>query len=163
LPITKSESVAVGLWEERVSAMKLEKQPPRPRALRFTPSSRNSPGKAPLLGVLLLLVKDQGSVMVEPFTMANVEFGGGGTGTRGRLGSLGVQRKPLMVETEPPTVKSLTRRMSPSACVPVKGWPPFWVTLEFSPTGFWRNQKPAVASPLLSKRSRPQYRITSWV
>ena len=38
LPITKSDSVAAGLWLERVSAMKLEKHPPRPSAVRFTPS-----------------------------------------------------------------------------------------------------------------------------
>src|SRR5262249_31201750 len=56
LPRTKSESVAVGLWEERVSARKVEKQAFRPREVRFTPSSRNSPGKATFPGVLLLLV-----------------------------------------------------------------------------------------------------------
>ena len=56
LPITKSERVAVGLWDERVSARKLEKQPPSPRAVRSTPSSRNYPGNATFPGVLLLLV-----------------------------------------------------------------------------------------------------------
>jgi hypothetical protein len=37
LPITKSESVAVGLCDERVSARKLVKHVPSPSALRFTP------------------------------------------------------------------------------------------------------------------------------
>ena len=66
------------------------------------------------------------------------------------MASLPVQRKTLMVETDPPTVKSLTSRMSPSAWVPMNGCPPFVVTLGSRPTGFWKNQKPAVASPLLS-------------
>src|SRR5436190_7728244 len=74
LPITKSDKVAVGLWLERVSAMKLEKQPPRPRALRFTPSSRNSPAAG--LVAPLLFVYDQGRVMAPPFTIAKVLFGG---------------------------------------------------------------------------------------
>src|SRR5690349_11795232 len=43
LPSTKSERVAVGDCEERVSARKLEKQPLRPRPVRLMPSSRNSP------------------------------------------------------------------------------------------------------------------------
>src|SRR5437667_1428940 len=54
LPVTKSDSVAVGDCEERVSARNAEKQPPKPRAVRSTPSSRNSPAagcEAPLLFV----------------------------------------------------------------------------------------------------------------
>src|SRR4051812_40061397 len=43
LPITKSERVAVGLCDERVSARKAEKHPWSPSAVRSTPSSRNSP------------------------------------------------------------------------------------------------------------------------
>src|SRR5713226_6224953 len=70
LPTTKSESVAVGLWEERVSARKLEKQPLRPRAVRSTPSSRNSPAAGCVWP--LLFVYDQGSGMGAPFTIANV-------------------------------------------------------------------------------------------
>src|SRR5262245_31997711 len=66
LPSTKSESVAVGLCDERVSATKVEKQASRPREVRLTPSSRNSPGRATFPGVLLLLVKDQGSVTFDP-------------------------------------------------------------------------------------------------
>src|SRR5215475_11137497 len=68
LPSTKSESVAVGLCDERVSARKLEKQPCRPRAVRLMPSSRNSPGAGPELW--LLSVKVQGTVIEEPFTIA---------------------------------------------------------------------------------------------
>src|SRR5262249_9189462 len=70
-PITKSDSVESMLVEERVSAMKVEKQGLRPRAVRFTPTSRNSPGKATFPGVPLLLVKDQGSVTFAPLTIAN--------------------------------------------------------------------------------------------
>src|SRR2546425_6086544 len=74
LPNAKSESVALGLCEERVSARKLEKQELRPREVRFTPSSRNSPGRATPPGVLLLLVKlkPAGRVMFAPFTIALV-------------------------------------------------------------------------------------------
>src|SRR5262249_19091173 len=73
----KSESVAVGDVEERVSPSKVEKQPTLPpsRAVRSTPTSRNSPCAAWLLPgppVLLLSVKDHGSVIVEPFTMAKL-------------------------------------------------------------------------------------------
>src|SRR5262245_47838557 len=68
LPVTKSESVAVGLCDERVSARKLEKQPPRPSAVKSTPSSRNSPAAGP---VFLLLSKNcHGTVIGEPFTIA---------------------------------------------------------------------------------------------
>src|SRR5207249_3657550 len=98
LPITKSESVAVGLCDERVSARKLEKQLPRPRAVRFTPSSRNSPGAGPVLW--LLSVNDQGTVIAAPFTIAKVLLGGVGTATRLPALSLPVQRKTLMVEVE---------------------------------------------------------------
>ena len=105
-----------------------------------------------------MLVYDQGTLIGPPLTMAKVLPLIGLPllrATRPPVLSLPVQRKTLMVEVEPPMVKSLTRRMSPSACWPVKGWPPFWVTLGFSPIAFLKNQKPAVASPLLSKRSRP--------
>src|SRR5437870_8900492 len=151
LPTTKSDRVAVGDWDERVSARKAEKQPLRPRAVRSTPSSRNSPAA----GLLepLLFVYDQGTLMAAPFTIANVLPLIGLPllrATRLPVLSLPVQRKTLMVETEPPVVKSLTRRTSPSACVPVKGWPPLVVTFGFSAIGFWKNQKPAVASPLSS-------------
>src|SRR5262249_49393446 len=81
------------------------------------------------------------------------------TATRLPVLSSPVQRKTLMAEIEPPTVKSLTRRMSPSVCAPVKGGPPFWVTFGVSPIEFRKNQKPAVESPLLSKRSIPAYAI----
>src|SRR5262249_35526940 len=72
LPSTKSDSVAVGLCDDRVSARKVEKQVPRPRALRLTPSSRNSPGKATFPGVLLLSRNDHGIVTFDPLTMAKV-------------------------------------------------------------------------------------------
>src|SRR5262249_52131660 len=42
-PSAKSDSVADGLWEERVSARKLVKQGLRPSEVRLTPTSRNSP------------------------------------------------------------------------------------------------------------------------
>src|SRR3954451_24633668 len=74
LPTTKSDSVAVGLWLERVSAMKLEKHPPRPSAVRLTPSSRNSPAAGPLF--LLLFAKVHGTLIGALFTIANVLFGG---------------------------------------------------------------------------------------
>ena len=162
LPTTKSESVAVGLWEERVSARKLEKQALRPRAVRFTPSSRNSPAAAVVSW--LLFTKDQGSEIGAPFTIAKVLPPMGLPllrATRLPVLSSPTHLKTLIVETEPPVVKSLTSKISPSRWVPVKGWPPLVVTLGFSPIGFWKNQKPAVASPLLSKRSRPAYRIWS--
>src|SRR5262245_51606799 len=134
--MTKSESVAVGLWEERVSAMKVEKQPFRPRAVRLTPSSRNSPAAgwcAPRL-----FVYDHGTLIGPLLTMAKVLpliglplF----RATRLPVASFPDQRKTLMVETEPPMVKSLTSRMSPSECVPVKGPVPLPLTLGLSPMG----------------------------
>src|SRR5262245_24278149 len=120
-PNAKSDSVAVGLCEERVSARKLEKQALRPRALRFTPSSRNSPAAgwwAPPL-----LVYDQGTLIGALLTMANVLPTIGLPllrATRWPVASSPVQRKTRIVETEPPMVKSLTSRMSPSLCVVVK-------------------------------------------
>src|SRR5438132_210277 len=71
LPTTKSDSVAVGDCEERVSAKNEEKQPLRPRAVRSTPSSRSSPWANDVSP--LLLVNDQPSVDVgEALTIANV-------------------------------------------------------------------------------------------
>src|SRR6516165_4523622 len=70
LPSTKSDSVAVGLCEERVSPRKVEKQVGRPRALRFTPSSRNSPACGRVL--LCLSVNAQGTEIGALFTMAKV-------------------------------------------------------------------------------------------
>src|SRR5438128_11730622 len=70
LPVKKSESVAVGLVEERVSARKVEKQPDSPRAVRSTPSSRNSPCWGWLLP--LLSVNDQGTLVGAPLTIAKV-------------------------------------------------------------------------------------------
>src|SRR5205814_364185 len=77
--------------------------------------------------------------------------------TRPPVASLPVQRKTLIVDVEPPIVKSLTSRMSPSLCAPTNGCPPLVVTAAFSPMLFLKNQNPAVASPLLSKRSSPAY------
>src|SRR5438552_6483835 len=134
LPITKSERVAVGDCDERVSARKLEKQPCKPRAVRSTPSSRNSPAAGCVAP--LLLVYDHGTLIGPPFTIAKVSPLIGLPllrATRPPVLSLPTHLNTLMVEVEPPMVKSLTRRMSPSACWPVKGWPPFWVTLEFCP------------------------------
>src|SRR5262249_22240587 len=126
LPSTKSESVAVGLCDERVSAMKVEKQASQPKEVRVTPSSRNSPGRAPFPGVLLLLVKDHGSVTFDPLTIANVLRAIGLPllrATRLPVASSPTHSNTRTVETEPPWVKSLTRRMSPVVCVPVKGCP----------------------------------------
>src|SRR5262245_40644365 len=68
LPMTKSDNVAVGLCDERVSAMKFEKQPPRPSAVRSTPSSRNSPAAGPVLW--LLSRKLHGTAIGPPLTTA---------------------------------------------------------------------------------------------
>src|SRR5262245_44077202 len=157
LPTTKSESVAVGDCDERVSARNAEKQPSRPSAVRSTPSSRNSPAAG--LVWPLLFVYDHGTATAPPFTIANVVPAGVVTGTRPPVASSPTHWNTLTVETEPPWVKSLTRRMSPLTCLPVKGWPPFVVTFGFWPIWLWKNQKPAVASPLLSYRSKPAYRI----
>src|SRR5262245_23545753 len=157
LPSTKSDKVAVGDCEERVSARNAEKQPSRPRAVRSTPSSRNSPAAG--LVWPLLFVYDHGTAIGPPFTIAKVVPPGVVTGARLPVASSPVHRNTLTVETEPPWVKSLTRRMSPSTCLPVKGWPPLVVTFGFWPIWLWKNQKPAVASPLLSNRSNPAYSI----
>src|SRR5262249_47855519 len=116
LPITKSERVEFGAWEERVSARKLAKQAFSPRALRFTPTSRNSRGAGPELW--LLSVKDQGTVMAVLFRIPNVLFRGALSCTRLPVASSPVQRKTVIVPTEPPTVKWATTRMSPSVWVP---------------------------------------------
>src|SRR5262249_48572063 len=157
LPITKSDSVAVGLCDDRVSAMKFEKQPPRPRAVRSTPSSRNSPAAGPVLW--LLSRKLHGTAIGPPLTTANVVPVEVVTGTRLPVASSPVQRNTFTVETDPPTVKSLTRRMSPSAWVPTNGLPLVVGLFVLRPTGFLKNQNPAVASPLLSNRSSPEYRM----
>src|SRR5260370_22125721 len=106
LPNAKSDRVAVGDWDERVSARKVEKQPCRPRAVRSTPSSRNSPAAGCVAP--LLLVYDQGTLMAALLTMANVLPLMGLPllrATRLPVLSLPVQRKTLIVEVEPPTVK----------------------------------------------------------
>src|SRR5262245_518566 len=131
--------------------MKLEKQPVSPRAVRSTPSSRNSPAAGRLAPALF--VYDHGTLIGPLFTIANVLPLIGLPllrATRLPVLSLPVQRKTLMVDVEPPVVKSLTRRMSPSMCVPVNGWPPLRVMFGFSTMLLPKNQKPAVASPLLS-------------
>src|SRR5262245_9686368 len=148
LPTTKSDRVAVGLWEERVSAMKLAKQPLRPRAVRSTPSSRNSPCAG--RDSPLLFLYDQGTEMASPFTVANVVLGTSSRAWRWPVASSPTHTKTLMVETEPPMVKSLTSRMSPSAWVPTKGPVPFPLTFVLKVMLFRKNQKPAVAAPLLS-------------
>src|SRR5262249_37424131 len=157
LPRTKSDKVAVGLCEERVSAMKLAKQPSRPRAVRSTPSSRNSPAAG--WDWPLLFVYDQGTLMAAPLTIAKVFVALPPTNSRWPVASSPTPLKTLMVEVEPPCVKSLTRRMSPAAWVPTKGPVPLPLTFGLSVMLFLKNQKPAVASPLLSNRSSPAYRI----
>src|SRR5262245_7736242 len=103
-PSTKSDSVAVGDWDERVSARKLVKQPVRPSAVRSTPPSKNSP----CAGLLspLLFVYAHGTEVAPPLTIANVEFGTSATACRLPVASLPTQRNPLMVDVEPPWVKS---------------------------------------------------------
>src|SRR5262249_18016842 len=152
-PTTKSDRVAVGDCDDRVSARKLEKQPPpRPSAVRSTPSSRNSPAAGWLAP--LLFVYDQGTLIAPPLTIAAVLVGSGmGTATGLPVASSPVQRKTLIVEVEPPWVNSLTGRMSPSTWLPRKGPVPLPLTFGLSAMLFRKNQKPAVASPLLSKRS----------
>src|SRR5204863_8918165 len=99
--------------------------------------------------------------MDAPFTFARVLPGTLLTGTRLPVASSPVHRYTVTVDVEPPTGKSLTRRMSPSLWVPVNGCPPPVVTFGFSPIVFLKNQKPAVASPALSYRSIPAYAIQS--
>src|SRR5262245_31154023 len=96
LPTTKSERVAVGDCEERVSARKLAKQPFRPRAVRSTPTSRDSPAAG--FVSLLLFVYAHGTVMGALFTIANVLPGGGVICTRLPLLSSPVHRKTLIAE-----------------------------------------------------------------
>ena len=132
--------MAVGDCEERVSARKLEKQPCKPRAVRSTPSSRNSPAAGCVAP--LLLVYDQGTLIGAPLTMAKVSPLIGLPllrATRLPVLSLPTHLNTLMVEVEPPMVKSLTKRMSPLACCPVKGCPPLVVTLGFSPMVLVKN------------------------
>src|SRR5262245_35498125 len=114
LPITKSDSVAVGLWLERVSARKFEKHPPRPRALKFTPSSRNSPGAGPLLW--LLSVKDHGTVIAALLTIAKVLLGGVGTATRLPVASLPVPPRIVASWSESAAIPRL-KRLGLSAAV----------------------------------------------
>src|SRR5262249_30005184 len=142
--------------DERVSAMKLAKQPLRPSAVRSTPSSRNSPCAGWLWP--LLFEYDQGTEMGALLTIANVVLGTSPRAWRWPVASSPSQTQPWLVETEPPVVKSLTRRTSPSAWAPMKGQVPLPLTFGLSVMLFRKNQKPAVASPLLSKRSRPAYR-----
>ena len=121
-----------------------------------TPSSRNSPAAGCAAPLLFWYV--HGTEIGPPFTIANVLpligfplF----SATRPPVASSPTHLKTLIVEVDPPTVKSLTSSTSPSLCVPTNGCPPLVVTLAFSPMLFLKNQKPAVASPLLSKRSSP--------
>src|SRR5262245_2734558 len=89
-PTTKSERVAVGLWDERVSARKLAKQPCRPSAVRSTPPSKNSPAAGRVAP--LLFVYDQVVSIGPPLTMAKVVPAGAATGTRLPVLSSPVQR-----------------------------------------------------------------------
>src|SRR5262249_37849697 len=70
LPSTKSDRVAVGLCDDRVSARKLVKQPSMPSAVRSTPSSRNSPAAGWFWP--LLFVYDHGTLMGALLTVAKV-------------------------------------------------------------------------------------------
>src|SRR5262249_53288703 len=115
LPTTKSDRVAVGDCDERVSARKLVKQPSRRRAVRSIPSSRNSPAAGWLWPLLFVYV--QGTEVGALFTTAKVLPPIGLPllrGTRLPVASFPTHLKTLIVEVEPPTVKSLTSRMSPS-------------------------------------------------
>src|SRR5262245_376121 len=90
LPMTKSESVAVGLWELWVTARKVEKQLSKPSAVRSTPSSKNSP-RAGLLSPLLL-VYGQGTEIDEPLTVRYVVPATGVTASSRPVASFPVQR-----------------------------------------------------------------------
>src|SRR5262249_30187132 len=59
---------------------------------------------------------------------------------------------------EPPLVKSLTSNRSPSLWMPTNAPVPLPLTFGLLVMWLRRNQKPAVALPLLSKRSKPPYR-----
>src|SRR5439155_5485079 len=98
------------------------KQLPNPRAVRFTPSSRNSPAAG--LVLWLLSMNDHGTVIAPLLTMAKVLLGGVATATRLPVASSPTHLNTLIVEVDPPVVKSLTSRMSPSVCVPTNGCPP---------------------------------------
>src|SRR6478735_7563726 len=64
----------------------------------------------------------------------------------------------LIVETEPPLLKSLRMSRSPGL------WTPTNLPVAGSRvTLFWKNQKPCCASPLLSKRSEPKKRTSQLV
>src|SRR6476646_7588326 len=97
LPTTKSDRVAVGAWDDRVSARKAEKHPSSPRAVRSTPSSRNSPAAGACSP--LLFVNDHGSETGDPLTIAKVLPGTVGTATRPPVASSPVHRNTLIVET----------------------------------------------------------------
>src|SRR5262245_36446477 len=124
--------------------MKLEKHPLRPNAVRSTPSSRNSPWAG--WDWPLLFVYDQGTEIGPPLTVANVVLGTSPRAWRWPVASSPTHLKTLMVETEPPMVKSLTSRMSPSAWAPAKGPVPFPLTFELNEMLFRKNQNPAVAA-----------------
>src|SRR5262245_1476117 len=96
LPIVKSESVAVGDCDERVSAIKVAKQPSRPNAVRSMPSSRNSPAIG--LELLPLSLNVHGTLTGPLLTITNVLPGMPApplSGTSEPVASLPVQRNTL--------------------------------------------------------------------
>src|SRR5437867_4184219 len=158
---TKSLGVEVGDVDDRVSAMNVVKQgmlEPKTE-FRSMPPSRNSPC-AKLVSPDLLRNPHGEGIPSTGLTIAhNSLLSVRGSHGAGDLVSLST-RLPfappthlttLMVETAPPVEKSDTISKSPSIWCPLK--PP----LEFVDTvASCKNQNPAVASPLLSKRSMPK-------
>src|SRR5262249_2106849 len=101
---------------------KLEKHPFRPRPVRLTPSSRNSPAAGWFC--LLLFVYDQGTLMGELFTIANVLPLIGLPllrATRPPVASSPTHFQTLIGDVAPPVVESLASRRSAPWCGPVKG------------------------------------------
>src|SRR6266851_3515250 len=157
----KSLSVEVGDVDDRVSPMNVVKQgmfAPKTE-FRSMPPSRNSPWAK--VDSPDLFRKPHGEVIPSTgLTIAhNTLLSVRGSQGAGDLLSLRTRLpfappthvKTLMVETAPPVEKSETISKSPFTWCPLK--PP----LEFVDTvESCKNQNPAVASPLLSKRSMPK-------
>src|SRR5262245_28294534 len=109
----------------------------------------NSPAAGELLPLLSMKVQgtETGAVLVIPNEIPGVIV----SGTREPVASFPCHWKAVTVPTEPPPEKSTTRRTSPLVWVPMKGAPlEGGGALLSGLTGFWKNQKPTVAEPLLS-------------
>src|SRR5262245_29738732 len=86
----------------------------------------------------------------------------GSIGSKSGLGLGGSHSRTVIVDVVPPLEKLLMTSTSPILCTPLNFNPPpsFCVVVSIL---FWRNQKACWASPLLSKRSEPKYKISHFV